>query len=423
MAEIKAFKALRFTDKAGNIKDNICPPYDIISEEERRALIEKSENNVIRLELPKGDNPYAQASDVLNSWLEKGILACDKEDSLYVYEEQFECEGKRYKIHGLICLVRLEEFSKGIVLPHEETLSKAKEDRFNLMSATFCNFSQVYSMYVDEDRKIASEIDKILDKKPEVVTTTPDGICHSLWAETDKSVIESIVKGFDGKQLYIADGHHRYETALNFRNHMREEGLIGKGDENGNYVMMFLADIDDDGLVILPTHRMVKDIENYNEKEVLAQIEKDFDVEWIDTLDGMMKRLDESKNRAYAYYTGKNGYYLCTLRDESKTRKMHPDRSPAYAELDVTGLHTHILEPVFKIDKENMASQKNLVYTRSLEEAIDKVRCGEFQCSFILRSTKMRQIKDVACAGDKMPQKSTYFYPKLITGLVMNKFR
>lgn len=423
MAEIRPFKALRFTSKAGDIKNNVCPPYDIISPEERDALIKKSENNVIRLELPRGENPYAEAGEILNDWLERGIVACDSQDGIYVYEEEFECEGREYKIRGIITLVRLEEFSKGVVLPHEETLSKAKQDRFNLMSATFCNFSQVYSMYLDEDRKIKPLIDKIVAKKNDVECVTEDGIIHRLWIENDPALLSDIVSGFANKQLYIADGHHRYETALNFRNKMREDGILDTDKGLGNYVMMFLADIDDEGLVILPTHRMVRDIENYSVDEVLAQISEKFDVERIDTLEGMKEKLDASANRAYAYYTGGNGYYLCTLRDETETYKIHADRSKAYAELDVTGLHTHILEPVFKIDKENMASQKNLVYTRSLDEAIEKVNSGEFQCSFILRSTKMRQIKDVASAGDKMPQKSTYFYPKLITGLVMNKFR
>ena len=423
MADIRAFKALRFTDKAGDIVNNVCPPYDIISDEERARLIEKSENNVIRLELPRGENPYDQAGQILSSWLADGVLKQDCEDGIYVYEEEFDCEGGHYKIRGIICLVRLEEFSKGVVLPHEETLSKAKKDRFELMSHTFCNFSQVYSMYMDEEKSVGTLIDKIVVNNPEVEFTTDDGIIHRLWIETNKETIESLACTFKSKQLYIADGHHRYETALNFRNKMREDKILDETQGLGNFVMMFLADIDDDGLVILPTHRMVKDIENYSVENVLSEIGKMFDVEKVNGLDTIKERLEESANRAYAYYTGDDFYYLCTLRDESATYSCHPDRSKAYAELDVTGLHTHILEPVFKIDKENMANQKNLVYTRSLDEAIEKVRCGEFQCSFILRSTKMRQIKDVASAGDKMPQKSTYFYPKLITGLVMNKFR
>ncbi len=423
MAEIRPFKALRFTEKAGDIKKNVCPPYDIISPSERERLIENSFYNVIRLELPQGENPYEDAAKILDEWLSQGILAKDTSDGVYVYEEEFECEGREYKIRGLVVLVRLEEFSKGIVLPHEETLSKAKKDRFALMSTTFSNFSQVYSMYLDEDKNISKSVDKIVSKSAAVECKTDDGIVHRLWIENDPDAVSKLVSGFKDKQLYIADGHHRYETALNFRNKMREDGVCNDTDDLGNYVMMFLADIDDEGLVILPTHRMVRDIENYSVEEVLAKIREKFDVEWKDTLEGMMETLNASNNRAYAYYTGGEGYYLCTLRDESETAKIHSDRSKAYSELDVTGLHTHILEPVFKIDKENMANQKNLIYTRSLDEAIEAVKKGDFQCSFILRSTKMRQIKDVAAAGDKMPQKSTYFYPKLITGLVMNKFR
>lgn len=421
MADIRPFKALRFTEKAGNICDNVCPPYDIISEEERTALLKTSENNVIRLELPRGDDPYAVAGKTLEKWLEEGILATDSEDGIYVYQEDFECEGNNYSIRGIICRVKLEEFSKGVVLPHEETLSKAKADRFNLMSATYCNFSQVYSMYIDDEKKIEKEISAITEKEPVHSFIAKDSVVQKLWIETDKERIAKIVDAFRGKQLYIADGHHRYETALNFRNKLIEEGSY-KEDDDAGYIMMFLADLSDPGLVILPTHRLVKDLDSFDENKVIAEISKLFNVKKMNGVASMKEDI-KTGDISFGFYTGKDEWYLLTLKDKDAVSKVVTDRSEAYKSLDVTALHSLILEPVFGIDKENMALQKNLTYTRSIDEAIESVKSGKSQCTFVLNATKIEQLRDVALAGDKMPQKSTYFYPKLITGLVMNKFR
>ncbi|MBE6688163.1 MAG: DUF1015 domain-containing protein [Ruminococcaceae bacterium] len=424
MAEIKTFKALRFTDKAGDIAKNVCPPYDIISDAQRVEYLNDSRYNIIRLELPKGDDPYAQAGETLEKWLQDGILKQDDKDGLYIYEEEFEAYGQKYTIRGMVCLVKLEEFSKGVVLPHEETLSKAKTDRFNLMSATYCNFSQIYSMYIDETNEISGKVNEIGNRKPDIEFKTADGVIQRLWVSQNDADNEFITSRFKDKQLYIADGHHRYETALNFKKKMIEDGTLTDETQGGNYVMMFLIDIDNPGLVIFPTHRFVRDLANYDEAKTVEGIKKYFDVEKINGIDKLDETLRKSDDkRTYAYYTGKDYYYLCRIKDESIVKQKLADKSEAYCSLDVTALHTLILEEVFGIDKENMAKQINLTYTRDFSEAIEKVKDGTFQCSFILNSTKIHQIKDVALAGEKMPQKSTYFYPKLITGLVMNKLK
>lgn len=424
MAEIKTFKALRFTDKAGDIAKNVCPPYDIISDSGRVKYLNDSPYNIIRLELPKGENPYDDAGKTLKKWLDDGILAQDEKEGLYIYEEEFEAYDKKYTIRGMICLVKLEEFSAGVVLPHEETLSKAKNDRFNLMSATYCNFSQIYSMYIDDTNEISAKVNEIGNRTPDVEFKSDDGITQRLWVSQNDADNEYITSRFKDKQLYIADGHHRYETALNFKKKMLEEGTVVSDADGGNYVMMFLIDIDNPGLVIFPTHRLVRDLENYDENRTVEGIKKYFDVEKINGIEKMSETLrNSSDKRTYAYYTGKDYYYLCRLKDDAVVKQKLPEKSEAYCSLDVTALHTLILEEAFGIDKENMANQKNLTYTRDFDEAIEKVKDGTFQCSFILNSTKIHQIKDVALAGEKMPQKSTYFYPKLITGLVMNKLK
>ena len=427
MAEIKAFGALRYTDKAGDISKNVCPPNDIISEEERLGFLAKSENNIVKLELPRGDEPYKAAAETLAEMEKAGVLAKDEKPGIYIYEEEFTAYGERKKVKGIYTRVRLREFSEGVVLPHEETLSKAKADRFNLMSTTFCNFSAIYSMYTDEERTIRTKIDALSERKPDIEFTDYEGIVQRLWCIFDEAEIAFIEKAFADKKLYIADGHHRYETALNFRKKLIEDGVITDDTHAGNYCMMFLADIDHEGLVVFPTHRMVKDLKDFDSAKALEGMAKYFDIEKKNCTKCLEKALlaNTDKN-AFGYYDGKDSYLLImkdTAEAKAALNEMLDGKSDAYKSLDVSVLHNLILEKIFGIDKENMANQINLNYTRSYEEAIEKVDAGAYNCSFLLNSTKVRQIKDVATAGEKMPQKSTYFYPKLITGLVMNEIK
>ncbi len=422
MAEIRAFKALRFdTEKAGAIEELVCPPYDIISEEQRQEYIYRNPNNIIRLELPKGDEPYKTAGEVLKKWLDSGVLKKDSEDAVYIYEEEFSINGIHAKFKGCIVRVKIEEFSKGVVLPHEETLSKAKEDRFNLMKATNCNFSQIYSLYMDSEHKIINRLDKLSECKPEIELTDGDEVTHRLWIVTDKDEINAICGDFADKKLYIADGHHRYETALNYRNYCRENGI---GDGGEDYVMMMLVDMEHDGLVVLPTHRLVRDLESFDKEKILNDCKEYFDVSEesdVSNAESKLKELYDEGKKAFAFYSGDKGYNLLVLKDEKVIEKLLPNKSRATQGLDVTVLHTLVLEKIFGIDAENMAKQINLTYTRLFDEAIESVDTGKAQCAFILNPTRVTEIRDVAAAGEKMPQKSTYFYPKLITGLVMNK--
>ena len=216
MAEIKPFKALRFTEKAGAADELVCPPYDIISEEERQAYLRRNPHNVIRLELPRpereGEDPYAAAGSVLDEWLREGFLAEDDAPALYIYEEAFTAGGRDYAVRGFICRVKLEEFSKGVVLPHEETLSKAKADSFNLMNATGCNFSQIYSLYMDETGETRRAVEALSAGAPEKSFTDAEGVTHRLWVAADGPAVQAVCAQFASRKLYIADGHHRYET-------------------------------------------------------------------------------------------------------------------------------------------------------------------------------------------------------------------
>ncbi|MEE1056063.1 MAG: DUF1015 domain-containing protein [Acutalibacteraceae bacterium] len=424
MAIIKAYKGMRFNcDKAGCIEELVCPPYDIISEEQREGYIKTNPHNIIRLELPTGEDRYNKANDILNNWLEEGVLIKEDKPAIYIYEEEFTAYSERKSIKGIICRVKIEEFSKGVILPHEFTLSKAKEDRLNLMKATNCNFSQIYSLYMDNGKNTIDKIDSLSNGEPNIQLTDGEGVVHRMWIITDEKEIEDICNDFVDRKLYIADGHHRYETALNYRNYLRENGKAKEGDAC-DYQMMMLVDMEHPGLVVFPTHRLVRDLTDFNAEKALESCKKYFDVteyDDISTIENSLMKLYEEGKKAYAFYSGNNKYSLLVLKDEKIIEELLPDASKATQQLDVTVLHTLILEKIFGIDAENMAKQINLTYTKIFGEAISSVDSGKAQCAFILNPTRVSEIRDVASNGEKMPQKSTYFYPKMITGLVMNQ--
>lgn len=424
MAIIKAYKGLRFNcEKAGKIDELVCPPYDIINDEQREGYIQTNPHNIIRLELPNGENRYSQASEILESWLSDGTLIKEDKPAIYIYEEEFTAYGERKSIKGIICRVKIEEFSKGVILPHEFTLSKAKEDRLNLMKATNCNFSQIYSLYMDGGKNTLSKIDTLSAGKPDIELTDFENVTHRMWIITDEKAIAEICEDFVDRKLYIADGHHRYETALNYRNYQRENGNAVKGDAC-DYQMMMLVDMEHPGLVVFPTHRLVRDLSDFDAEKALESCKEYFDITEhndISTIESNLMELYNQGKKAYAFYSGDKHYSLLVLKDMDIIRKLLPNASKATQELDVTVLHTLILEKVFGIDPENMAKQINLTYTKIFDEAISSVDNGKAQCAFILNPTRVSEIRDVASNGEKMPQKSTYFYPKMITGLVMNQ--
>lgn len=424
MAEIRPLRALRYNlEKAGPIENLTCPPYDIISPDQRRELLSRSGYNLIRLELPQeGKNPYQEAAHTLNLWRSEGVLQLDMEEGMYLYEEEFLSQvdrGDRRSVLGLVCRVRLEDFANGVVLPHEETLSKAKEDRFQLLSATRCNFSSIYSLYRDEGGVTRQRLLNLKETCPPRYEFSDGLVTHRLWVINDPVAIQALEEDFAGRKLYIADGHHRYETGLRYRDTLEEQGTYLPG---ASYTLMTLTDMADPGLTVFPTHRLVRGVEGFEESALLAACQEDFILEPQQNRADSEKALEnlyQEGKHAFALYSGR-GWTVLTLKDPAVMEALLPGTSPAYRTLDVSILHSLVLERLLGIDKENMASQKNLTYTRSAEEAQRSVDQGESQCCFLLNPTRVEEIGQVAQNGEKMPQKSTYFYPKLITGLVVN---
>lgn len=419
MANVYPFRAWRFSAEAGDMTTLVCPPYDIISEEQRRAYLERNAHNIIRLELPReGEDPYAEAGKTVKTWCEDGTLVRDDEAAFYVYDIAFKVNGEQKNVGGILAAVELSPFSEGVVLPHEWTLSKAKTDRLNLMKATGFNFSDIYSLYQADTAAI---LDAAMKQEPLTDIVDGEGLRHRLWAITDKASIDAVQAAFDGVKLYIADGHHRYETALNYKAWRREAGIPVAGADR---VMMMLVDMAHPGLVVFPTHRLLRDLPAFDANELLAKCEADFAVERDLTLADARAKLaaayDDGK-KAFVCYAGGDRAALLTLTNDRLMDTLLPNESPVSRQLDVNVLHTAVLERLLGIDKENMAQQINLTYTRDEQEAIDGVQNGTYQCAILLNPTRVSEIQGVAAAGEKMPQKSTYFYPKLITGLTMNQ--
>lgn len=412
MAFIKPFKALRYNDNLfSQIENLVCPAYDIIKDDEVEFYIQKHKNNIINLEKPIGKNRYENAAKSLSSWLNSGTLIQDNNDSIYIYNEQFEINGIKKSISGIICLVRLENFRNKVVFPHEKTHSNAKIDRFELMKATGCNFSPIFSLFNDETRKITNIISEFHLQKPLTRFTDDSNISHSLWRINDEKLISSICEYFKNKKLYIADGHHRYETALNYKNYLQNHDRSSYLQNNSGYVMMYLVDINTPDLTILPTHRIIKNISDFSPDDIINKCKKSFIVKKF-----IIKDIESNLNFAYS----NNTHSIALFFGGDNYFQLENNNLPNEV-LDVDILQDFILSPIFGLDANKTSIQNKIDYTTKLKSAISAVNSGRCQCAFLLNPTSIEQIMNKAMNFEKMPQKSTYFYPKPITGLVINK--
>jgi len=424
MVDIAPFKGITYNKKKVDVNKVVAPPYDVISKEEQEQLYRKSEYNIVRLILGKEylddtgeNNRYTRAADFFHRWTDVKILVRSDKPSMYVYEEDYTINGKNKKMRGFIALLKLEGYETGKVKRHEKTLSKPKEDRLKLMKTCNANFDQIFLLYSDPEKKIDEILDRNAKRKPDYEVKYND-VVHRLWTITRKDDIDEIVKTMKPKPLFIADGHHRYETALNYRNYMREKHPDFSGDELFNYMMVQFNNMDE-RLSILPTHRLIHSIPNLNIDRVLEKLKEFFDVEKI-TLpekkgEKIVDMLKKKKNKkVFALYHDKKCYIL-TLKDINLMNKFGAG-SGVLRKLDVSILHTLIIEKILGITD----VEKHVKYTRDENEAVKLVDEGKYQLSLFLNATTLDELKAVSEANENMPQKSTYFYPKQLTGLVMN---
>ena len=451
MADVRPFPGIRYDpQKAGSLSDLICPPYDIISPAERQALHERSPYNIVRIEsgLDKQDdapehNRYTRARESLDTWLAAGVLRQERRPALYLTHHEFTHRGRRYMRRALMAAVRLEEFDKGVVRPHERTHEGPKQDRLKLMQALLANVSPVMAMYQDADNVIQGILTRVETRRPDAVFTDPWGDLHRMWALPASFVSKELNKAFAERPLYIADGHHRYETALYYRNLRRAaEGEKAEPDAAYNFVFMGLISMTDPGLLGLPYYRVLMGMEQRDLLRLPQVARESFDVREVeigqDTPEAMYERYEEAvapirrgTERAIPGLTGVGrqviGLYALggdrvlalTVKDDAPVLRSG-GRSLAWRSLAPCLFQGGIMDPVLGIPEEEAQKRGQIDYLKDGAEAIRRVMQGEAGLAVLLDPVPMPLLKAVADAGERLPPKSTYFYPKLPTGLVIN---
>ena len=432
MADIQPLQGIRYNHTvSGNFADIVTPPYDVISEEAQADYYARNPYNIIRLELGKDEpddsslnNRYTRAATTFAEWRVNSILQQDTIPSYYLYQQKFTYNARAYTRTSLLARVRLEPWSTRVVLPHEHTLAKPKDDRLKLLRACVANLSPIMSLYDDPQARMRKLLSSYAEKA-EVHFTDEVNEVHILHPITDTNHIGLIQNFFAERQLYIADGHHRYETALNYREEVKAMHRTLDAKDAANSVLVALTDLDDPGLLVLPTHRLVSGLHQDTLNRLTSrQLARYFTVSVLDnseSQEGLLQRLVEMGdiNPTLLLRTVQNTWLL-SINDAGKARMEQSGHSEAWDELDVAIAHTLILEDILDLKAEDMTAGTHIRYTRDAHKALKAVQTGEVQASLILNPTRVGQICNVAIADDRMPQKSTYFYPKLITGLVMN---
>ncbi|MEW5800196.1 MAG: DUF1015 domain-containing protein [Bacteroidota bacterium] len=423
MATIKPFRAIRYNQNKVTMASVVAPPYDVISPEQQNGYYDKDPFNVVRLILGREEDRYSAAAKTYDEWQRQEVLIRDAQPSIYPLVQTFKTtEGKTVQRKGFIALCRLEEFEKKIVLPHEKTLSKAKEDRFKLFKATNSNFSQVFSLYSDPGKNVDQYINPVHSTQP-IIDVEFENVRNKLWRITDTGVIEKIAAELEPKQVLIADGHHRYETGLAYRDLMKSQNPNHTGNELYNYIMMFFTNLDDEGLVIFPTHRVLHSLPEYDGAKFVSSLVKDFDVQVYPTPQLMLEALKHHDRHAYGFVSNHSTkFFVAKLKNESSLGTLVQDHLPIEVMgLDVVLLHNYMIRNLLGVSQEAQEKKLNIHYIQNVHECIDEVASGASQIAFFVNPTKIEQVRAVAKSGNTMPQKSTFFYPKLISGLVLNK--
>ena len=428
MADIRAFRGFRYDPaKAGALADLVAPPYDVIDAELQKKLYDLSPYNAIRVELTKdepGDtetnNKYTRAGQTMRDWLAAGAVAQDTARSLYVYEQEFDVEGRTYSRRGFFARVRLEPFGTGRIFPHEQTMSGPKQDRLNLYRATNFNLSPVFGLYPD-DGEVFAKLEPLIRNSPPRVAKDHLGVTNRLWVVTDQTAISAVVGLMGPKPVFIADGHHRYETGLKYLEEQRAAGLVADDETPPNFCLMMLVSMADPGLIILPTHRLASGLPNITGPQLREALASHFELfDEPDALAAWEHVLMDGTQSTLAFGTVADGRWIVAkLRDPAALDSLAPEQSLEWRGLGVSILHKLVLE---KLVAERFGASK-CQYVHLLKEVTDAVAAKACQLACLVPPATMEHVEVIAGNREKMPPKSTYFYPKLLTGLVYNSLK
>lgn len=438
MAIITSFRGYRFNKaEVGDLNKVVTQPYDKIDDALRDEYYKRHEFNVVRiirgstkeLDTPN-DNQYTRGAQYWEDWIEDRVLIREPGPAVYPYFQEYTVEGETLVRKGLIALVCLDD-EKAKVRPHEKTLEGPKADRLKLMRATEANDGQIFMLYDDPDQKIYKLMEEgMIGASPIMEVNDDFDAVHRLYKITSPGTIRDMAEAFEELELFIADGHHRFETAVNYMNEgkVRNWKTPKSVAETFNYRMMTLVNLHDPGLTVLPTHRVVYSIEGFDANSFLAKAAQDFDVEEYTERPTLYTAMDEGYKSGKSIFgfaaDGLYGYRLLTLKDQDlMNRIVEGEHSEMWRKLDVTVLHTALLERLLGIDAEKLAAHSNVDYIRGRDEALDMVGSNGKQVAFLVNPTRVDQVREVALTGERMPQKSTDFFPKLLTGMVMMKMQ
>lgn len=451
MAEVLPFRGWRYDlDRVGDAAQVMAPPYDVINETERQAFIAQHPNNIVRLDLgldsldgPATESRYLLAASDLAQWRAEGVLIQDTEPTFYVYEQEYQPpvptrDGSRPTLRrrGIVALVRLAEYEKGEVLPHEGTLAAPKADRRRLMEATQCGLSQVFGIYSDPASVVAEQTQALCATTPLFTVTDRDGVVHRMWLLSDPERCAAISAMFATRPVVIADGHHRYETALAYRNDMRER-YGDAPDQPYQFVSMFLCNADEGQLTILPSHRLLKELPLEAEAKLWRSVMDVFETERIaidsssdaaraEGIHRLLAQMAESPQGEHTLglYAGGNYALLLHLRDMELALQHGVAQLPeAVRELDVALLHKLLIEGLMGLSGDMAATGVNVLFSRDGHDAANRVARGEAAVVLYVNTTRVEQVIAVATSGQRMPQKGTYFYPKVLAGIVLHDLR
>jgi uncharacterized protein (DUF1015 family) len=438
MAELVPFRGIRYAASRGRaLGQLLAPPYDLISQEQRDDLLRRSPHNVVHLTLGEdrtGDtaqvNRYTRAADYFRAWQAEGVLRRDEAAALYPLEQTFwSPDGRQLTRRGFMAAVRLHEFSEGVIVPHERTMVAAKADRLAILKTVGANLSPLFGLYRDEAGATARALDVACAEEPVAETDSDDGVHHRLWRADAPEVVAALQALVRDQRIFIADGHHRYETALVYRRWLEERTPGLPADGGHHYILMFLCPMSDPGLVIYPTHRLVFGLRELTLPGLLPRLERFFRVQLVD--ESLLKPV----GRAWAIsrlseHAGKSTSFLMvaaedqrarilTLRDDADLAGVPLPANKTLRDLDVTVLHAIVLEHLLGVSAQAQERGEHLTYVRDAGQAVNRVLSGEHQVGFLLNPTPMWQVEAVGDAGETMPQKSTLFAPRLQSGLVL----
>jgi len=420
MTDVQPLRALHYDPSAvGELADVVAPPYDVIDDSQRAALLARSPFNVVAVDLPKagdGEDPYRTAAELFEAWQLQGVLARDPEPAIWAHTQEYTGPDAVTRTRsGFFCRVRIEGYGPGRVRPHERTHPGPKEDRLRLTRATRANVSPIFSLFSDPQNAAWTALAPATADVPSADITDGDGTRHRLWRVTDQQAIAAVQAATADAELLIADGHHRYETMAAYADE------VG-GDGEHRYILMCLVALEDPGLTVFPTHRLVNGLDAARREALDAALQRDFEIEDVALEDLAPVPMGEQPTplqMGYIDSTSQRPVRL-TLKDQAIADTALADHSAPYRHLDTGVLEALILKGALGMSDEDISHFNGMFYARDTDEAVAMVRSGSYDAAFVMRPTPVRQVRELAAEGENMPPKSTFFYPKLLTGLLFN---